>query len=1320
MGSQESTTNTNNSTSGTSSTSNPYFTPQLGGQLQGAAGNGLSFASNYNFGVQQPAIDAFTGALGSQGGLGMQLQPGIMAAGQIAQNGLTPGGQMPYYNSMVTPYLQAQNDLWGQQDALAMQQSDGKAASQGALGNNNGGRRAALLQQANAPARAAATAGTLMGAQDKAYDVYGKSLGTQLQGVQTGTGAIGAGSAINQGWGNLGTGFQQLNQMPVQAFAQYMGALPWQAAGTNTTSQGTSSGTSATETPFDWLGAAAKLGAAGITAYSDARIKENIIPVGLLFDGQTPVFQFNLKGDPTPQIGLIAQEVEQRMPEAVGEDERGIKVVDYDLATRPSREKVEMQGPQLDEPAMGGPGPIPSFAGGAREGDANGNGIPDQVERHFNRFKGMMHRGRNGGGAVEARPGFEWGGMADSIGSFLGRPFTTSGSDENGGWTTTTTPESASGKSFDSRMKGAAGEMSTLGQQSGQPSNPTLTAVNQGQQQLDQFMRGMQQPMARNGGAMQRRGYEEGGTPYMENDLSEVRYQPFFANPSLSLTPRVPGPNFGSDAARDARMPRSPAAAMFNSQSLMADDTYDNPRQPIQDIAGVSVGEPMIKPNEAQAPVDPFMPKQAPYSFASPFGGSLGSTPAPAAPDVEAGTKIPTATPSFGGLGGYTAPTTPATTAPAGGFNYMDFVKQREGFAPQPYGDYKQTSIGYGTRANPGETSITREEADQRLGVEVSKARQLVQANFPGLSKPQEDALTDLTYNAGTKWMNSGLGQAAREGNWEAAKGLYEQYTNAGGEHLPGLASRRMAMSDKLLMSAYPDQAPAETDLAFQPKAPAAPDATRVASMEPTRTPLMRRPGEEAAPKKTSWIPDWLRALGPQTGIFAGEEKANFGNLFGPAIAAGFGGKGGNEMANALSTAMANSVTQGQAARRLQQDIENHRTAQLGYMPTGEKTLAREKHEDDLTRRNDTELSKNLDLAGLVPGSEEYKKAVLDYLNKSKEPKAESAYDTVIAKASGADVEARGKAIEESRNKLTTLAQIEGILKDPNVYTGKGGELALSLAKMGKAGATLLGVSEEHLPKFLAGVSNAELLNTISNKYALTLRTDMPGAMSDSDRNFLLDSVPGLRLTAEGNARIVQLSKQAEQYKMELNKAAQNYVHAKRSNVGLADYLDQWTAANPMVSEQQKQEIARAAQSTPEGRQAIAAAKAEREGGRAPQTPEQMQAEYAKKDGVVFNEPPATGGPAVPKMVVLHPTTGKLEKMIIQGPKGGFSNPHLPDGALGNWMGVPGSVAKPGEYGYWGSKFHKRTNTSTYNPMAHPWEEVKPDDPALAQQQGAQ
>ena len=70
---------------------------------------------------------------------------------------------------------------------------------------------------------------------------------------------------------------------------------------------------------------------------SDERAKENVEEVGALHDGQ-PIYRYNYKGDAKPQIGLLAQEVAEREPGAVGlmPGMGGLLGVDYGRATERS------------------------------------------------------------------------------------------------------------------------------------------------------------------------------------------------------------------------------------------------------------------------------------------------------------------------------------------------------------------------------------------------------------------------------------------------------------------------------------------------------------------------------------------------------------------------------------------------------------------------------------------------------------------------------------------------------------------------------------------------------------------------------------------------------------------------------------------------------------------------------------------------------------------------------------------------------------------------------------------------------------------------
>jgi lysozyme len=123
----------------------------------------------------------------------------------------------------------------------------------------------------------------------------------------------------------------------------------------------------------------------------------------------------------------------------------------------------------------------------------------------------------------------------------------------------------------------------------------------------------------------------------------------------------------------------------------------------------------------------------------------------------------------------------------------VNFVKIVEGFSPKAVWDYKQYSIGYGTKANAATDTITEAAAEAALTIEINKAEQLVEAFAPNAPKGVKQALTDLTYNAGAGWETGSLGAAVKAQKWDTVKADILLYNHAGGQVLAGLTARRTA-----------------------------------------------------------------------------------------------------------------------------------------------------------------------------------------------------------------------------------------------------------------------------------------------------------------------------------------------------------------------------------------------------------------------------------------------------------------------------------------------------------------------------------------------
>ena len=69
-------------------------------------------------------------------------------------------------------------------------------------------------------------------------------------------------------------------------------------------------------------------GLTGMFSFSDERLKTDIKRVGKT-DGGLPVYTYRYKGDGTMHMGVMAQDVENVIPEAVAQHESGYKMVNY-------------------------------------------------------------------------------------------------------------------------------------------------------------------------------------------------------------------------------------------------------------------------------------------------------------------------------------------------------------------------------------------------------------------------------------------------------------------------------------------------------------------------------------------------------------------------------------------------------------------------------------------------------------------------------------------------------------------------------------------------------------------------------------------------------------------------------------------------------------------------------------------------------------------------------------------------------------------------------------------------------------------------------
>jgi GH24 family phage-related lysozyme (muramidase) len=138
-----------------------------------------------------------------------------------------------------------------------------------------------------------------------------------------------------------------------------------------------------------------------------------------------------------------------------------------------------------------------------------------------------------------------------------------------------------------------------------------------------------------------------------------------------------------------------------------------------------------------------------------------------------------------------TLPSRPYPNQPIHQNVLVDFIKKHETFSPVPYWDHKQYSIGYGTRALPGDKKITEQEASNRLNKVIEHHKNVVISDgkkwgYNWTSK-QINGLTSFRFNVGS--LNE-LTNNGKRSNKEIASKIIE-YNKASGKTLGGLVKRR-------------------------------------------------------------------------------------------------------------------------------------------------------------------------------------------------------------------------------------------------------------------------------------------------------------------------------------------------------------------------------------------------------------------------------------------------------------------------------------------------------------------------------------------------
>lgn len=217
-----------------------------------------------------------------------------------------------------------------------------------------------------------------------------------------------------------------------------------------------------------------------------------------------------------------------------------------------------------------------------------------------------------------------------------------------------------------------------------------------------------------------------------------------------------------------------------------------------------------------------------------------------------------------------------------------------------------------------------------------------------------------------------------------------------------------------------------------------------------------------------------------------------------------------------------------------------------------------------------SELDVLLDAAGIADPAQRAKFASNALLKKTthapaasatvKLPPMQTKFEEAVGKQQGEDYANIQKAGFSASATLNNLDRMSALLQ--GVETGKLAPLTKDIASI----AASIGINID--PQ----LGQKEAIASIANEMALKAKNQggenlMPGAMSDPDRRFLVEMVPGLANTPGGNAIIIETLRRKAKRDIEVAKMARAYA-AKNGNFnGFSDELAAWSEKNPLFAD---------------------------------------------------------------------------------------------------------------------------------------------------------
>lgn len=174
-------------------------------------------------------------------------------------------------------------------------------------------------------------------------------------------------------------------------------------------------------------------------------------------------------------------------------------------------------------------------------------------------------------------------------------------------------------------------------------------------------------------------------------------------------------------------------------------------------------------------------------------------------------------------------------------------------------------------------------------------------------------------------------------------------------------------------------------------------------------------------------------------------------------------------------------------------------------------------------------------------------------------PTLENEYDKTLGKSYGDRFTEIQKEAQTAQRALNSLSVMEQVMGNEGFYSGAAADQVKRVKQFGVA----LGFDA-------SGVQDMETFNAMSKQAALDVMGGSLGTgFSNADRDFVIDQVPNLGNTPEGNRQLIQIQRKLAQRKQQIAQLARDYAERNggRIDPGFDDYLAQWAEANQLFAQ---------------------------------------------------------------------------------------------------------------------------------------------------------